>query len=41
MRCGAGWTGKYCRGLALEDEGFDFSVLSEFRARREPREAWS
>ena len=24
---------KYCLGLALEDEGFDFSVLSEFRAR--------
>ena len=24
---------KYCPGLALEDEGFDFSVLSEFRAR--------
>ena len=23
---------KYCLGLALEDEGFDFSVLSEFRA---------
>ncbi|MBO0817563.1 MAG: IS1182 family transposase [Actinobacteria bacterium] len=24
---------KYALGLALEDEGFDFSVLSEFRAR--------
>jgi transposase len=24
---------KYCLGLSLEDEGFDFSVLSEFRAR--------
>jgi transposase len=24
---------KYCLGLALEDEGFDFSVLSEFRSR--------
>jgi transposase len=24
---------KYCLGLALEDDGFDFSVLSEFRAR--------
>src|ERR1035438_6358379 len=24
---------KYCLGLPLEDEGFDFSVLSEFRAR--------
>jgi len=24
---------KYCLGLALEDAGFDFSVLSEFRAR--------
>lgn len=24
---------KYCLGLVLEDEGFDFSVLSEFRAR--------
>ncbi|MGH3936050.1 MAG: transposase [Pseudonocardiaceae bacterium] len=24
---------KYCLGLALEDEDFDFSVLSEFRAR--------
>jgi len=24
---------KYCLGLALDDEGFDFSVLSEFRAR--------
>src|SRR6266568_2465746 len=24
---------KYCLGLELEDEGFDFSVLSEFRAR--------
>jgi len=24
---------KYCLGLAVEDEGFDFSVLSEFRAR--------
>ena len=24
---------KYCLGLALEDEGFDYSVLSEFRAR--------
>jgi transposase len=24
---------KYCLGLALEDQGFDFSVLSEFRAR--------
>ncbi len=24
---------KYCLGLALEDEGFDFSVLSEFRTR--------
>jgi len=32
--CGAGpldW--KYCLGLPLDDEGFDFSVLSEFRAR--------
>lgn len=26
-----GW--KYALGVALEDEGFDFSVLSEFRAR--------
>ncbi len=24
---------KYCLGLALDDEGFDFSVLTEFRAR--------
>jgi transposase len=24
---------KYCLGLALDDEGFDFTVLSEFRAR--------
>jgi hypothetical protein len=24
---------KYCLGLALENEGFDFSVLSEFRSR--------
>jgi hypothetical protein len=24
---------KYCLGLELEDEGFDFSVLSEFRSR--------
>jgi transposase len=24
---------KYCLGLALEDDGFDFSVLSEFRSR--------
>jgi transposase len=24
---------KYCLGLSLEDEGFDFSVLSEFRTR--------
>jgi transposase len=24
---------KYCLGLSLEDEGFDFSVLSEFRGR--------
>jgi transposase len=24
---------KYCLGLALEDDGFDFSVLSEFRDR--------
>ena len=24
---------KYCLGLALEDDGFDFSVLSEFRTR--------
>ncbi len=24
---------KYCLGLALADEGFDFTVLSEFRAR--------
>ena len=24
---------KYCLGLALDDEGFDFSVLSEFRSR--------
>jgi hypothetical protein len=24
---------KYCLGLPLDDEGFDFSVLSEFRAR--------
>src|SRR2546425_953309 len=24
---------KYCLGLGLEDEGFDFSVLSEFRTR--------
>jgi transposase len=24
---------KYCLGLELDDEGFDFSVLSEFRAR--------
>ena len=33
MRCGAGWTGSTALGLALDDEGFDFSVLSEFRAR--------
>src|SRR6266496_662366 len=33
MRCGAGWTGKYCLGLELADPGFDFSVLSEFRSR--------
>ena len=24
---------KYCLGLALDDDGFDFSVLSEFRSR--------
>src|SRR6059036_1656136 len=24
---------KYCLGLTLDDEGFDFSVLSEFRTR--------
>ena len=24
---------KYCLGLELEDEGFGFSVLSEFRSR--------
>jgi transposase len=24
---------KYCLGLALEDDGFDYSVLSEFRSR--------
>src|SRR2546423_5299364 len=24
---------KYCLGLELDDEGFDFSVLSEFRSR--------
>ena len=24
---------KYCLGLSLEDDGFDFSVLSEFRSR--------
>lgn len=24
---------KYCLGLALADEGFDFTVLSEFRTR--------
>ena len=24
---------KYCLGLGLDDEGFDFSVLSEFRSR--------
>ena len=33
-RCGAGrldW--KHCLDLPLEDEGFDFSVLSEFRFR--------
>jgi len=24
---------KYCLGLALDDEGFDYSVLSEFRSR--------
>src|SRR3954464_767897 len=24
---------KYCLGLTLDDEGFDFSVLREFRAR--------
>jgi transposase len=24
---------KYCLGLSLDDEGFDFSVLSEFRSR--------
>lgn len=24
---------KYCLGLSLDDDGFDFSVLSEFRAR--------
>ena len=32
MRCGAlDW--KYCPGLELDDEGFDFIVLSEFRSR--------
>jgi len=25
--------GKYCLRLELDDEGVDFSVLSEFRAR--------
>jgi len=33
MRCGAGWTGKYCLGLELDDEGFDASVLTGFRER--------
>ena len=33
MRCGGGWTGSTALGLALDDEGFDFSVLSEFRSR--------
>ena len=31
---------KYALGLGLEDEGFDFSVLSEFRDRL-ARRAWS
>ena len=31
VRGGLDW--KYCLGLPLDDEGFDFSVLSEFRAR--------
>ena len=33
MRCGTGSTWKYALGLELEDAGFDFSVLSEFRSR--------
>lgn len=31
VRCRLDW--KYCLGLELDDPGFDFSVLSEFRAR--------
>lgn len=31
VRCRLDW--KYCLGLELDDPGFDFSVLSEFRDR--------
>ncbi|MEU6511070.1 IS1182 family transposase [Streptomyces sp. NPDC046942] len=31
VRCRLDW--KYCLGLELDDPGFDFTVLSEFRAR--------
>jgi transposase len=31
VRCDLGW--KYCLGLALDDPGFDHTVLCEFRAR--------
>ncbi|MGA5135502.1 IS1182 family transposase [Streptomyces olivoreticuli] len=31
VRCRLDW--KYCLGLALDDPGFDYSVLSEFRSR--------
>ncbi|MEV0535911.1 hypothetical protein [Kitasatospora sp. NPDC050463] len=33
MPSAAVWTGNYCLGLELDDPGFDFSVLSEFRDR--------
>ncbi|MFF3418473.1 transposase [Streptomyces sp. NPDC002698] len=31
VRCRLDW--KYCLGLELDDPGFDFTVLSEFRGR--------
>ncbi|WP_406128501.1 transposase [Streptomyces canus] len=34
MRCRL--DGKYCLGLALDDPGFDHSVLCEFRDRMAP-----
>ena len=33
MRCGMKISWKYALGLDLDDEGFDASVLSEFRTR--------